>query len=102
LNSSLQRTGTTSIDIVSIESLAPGFTGLSPVAGAATTSIVPKLQSDVTDAGSGVSETSISIEVHSWADTNDDGKAQDGEVGPAIAGSPIEQGGFSLSTTVIS
>lgn len=102
LDSSLQRTGATSTDIVGIEALAPSFSGLSPVTGAATTSIVPKLQADVTDAESGVSETSISIEVHNWSDANSDGKVQDAEVGLGIPGSPFDQGGSFLSTIVIS
>jgi hypothetical protein len=90
LNSALARTGARSTHTIDIESLAPGFSGLSPFTGASTTSVVPKIQADVIDTGSGVVEASIAIEVYAWVDFNGDGKVKGGDVGAAIAGSPFD------------
>ena len=90
LDGALARTGTRSTDTVSTEAIDPGFTGLTPVTGAATTSTVPKLQADVIDTDSGVVEASVAFNVFAWADDGD-GVVQAGEVGAAIAGSPFDK-----------
>lgn len=105
LDGDLERTAAQSTDSTTVESTDPAFSGLSPASGSATTDVTPDIVADVTDSDSGVTETSIAIEVNVWADDGD-GKVQDGEVGVAIAGSPFTPatsaitGGFRATTTL--
>ncbi len=57
LDAKSKRTGGTARDTVRIESEAPGFANLDPVSGTNTTSRVPRLSADITDADSGVVES---------------------------------------------
>jgi len=105
LDGDLERTAIQSTDSVTVESTDPAFSGLSPASGSATTDVTPDIVADVTDSDSGVTEASIAIEVHVWADDGD-GKVQEGEVGAPIAGSPFTPttsaitGGFRATTTL--
>lgn len=105
LDGDLERTAIQSTDSVTVESTDPAFSGLSPASGSATTDVTPDIVADVTDSDSGVTEASIAIEVHVWADDGD-GKVQEGEVGVPIAGSPFTPttsaitGGFRATTTL--
>ena len=101
----LRRTGSRSRDIVRIESTSPGFSNLGPASGTNTTTRVPRLMADITDADSGVVEKTIEFKVISWVDSNQDNKVQDSEAGRGgeISGSPFttSSGDNRISTTVI-
>ena len=95
----LRRTGSRSTDTVRIESAVPGFANLAPVAGTNTTSRVPRLSAEITDAESGVVESSIEFEVIKWVDANNDNKVQFREEGDSIASEPGQGADYSSPFT---